>query len=214
MTAGQMRGLAKISDRFGTGSIRLTVWQNLVITDLPDADVGQVKAEIEALGLGTSATSVRGGLIACTGSAGCRYANSNTKSHALQISDFIGDKLELDVPVNVHLTGCPNSCAQHYIGDIGLLGTKVAVDEDEDAEMVEGYHVFVGGGYGPEQDVGRQLYASVPADDCPATVERMLRGYLAGRESEKESFREFVKRFSTEELKAAFEKAGRPRHEG
>ena len=210
MTADQMRGLAKIADVYGSGSIRLTVWQNLVITDIPAEQIDAAKNAIEALGLGTSATSVRGGLIACTGNAGCRYANSNTKSHALQISDFLGDRLELDVPVNVHLTGCPNSCAQHYIGDIGLLGTKVAVSEDEDAELVEGYHVFVGGGYGPEQDVGRQLYASVPANDCPPTVERMLRGYLTHRASRDESFREFVKRFPAEELKALFETAGEP----
>ena len=62
-------------------------------------------------------------------------------------------RLELDVPINIHLTGCPNSCAQHYIGDIGLLGTKVSVDDD----MVEGYHIFLGGGYGPDQDIGREI---------------------------------------------------------
>ena len=75
------------------------------------------------------------------------------------------------MPINIHLTGCPNSCAQHYIGDIGLLGTKVAVGED----MVEGYHVFVGGGYGADQDIGREIYRDVMAEDAPAVIERMLR---------------------------------------
>ena len=70
---------------------------------------------------------------------------------------------------------------QHYIGDIGLLGTKVAEGDD----MVEGYHVFLGGGYGPDQDIGREIYRGVKAEDLPEIVERMLRGYLSARRGPK-----------------------------
>src|SRR3954451_16326779 len=105
----------------------------------------------------------------------------------MEIADHLDARLELDVPINIHLTGCPNSCAQHYIGDIGLLGTKVAVDDD----MVEGYHLYLGGGYGAEQDVGRELFREVKADDAPEVIERILRGYLAHRRDAQESFRDF-----------------------
>ena len=104
------------------------------------------------------------------------------------------------MPINIHLTGCPNSCAQHYIGDIGLLGTKVSVEDD----MVEGYHVFLGGGYGPDQDIGREIYREVKAEDAPAVIERMLRGYLSARLGAGETFRDFTKRYSTEQLKEMF----------
>ena len=73
--------------------------------------------------------------------------------------------MQLDGPINIHLTGCPNSCAQHYIGDIGLVGTKVQVSEDGD--QVEGYHIHVGGGFGPDAVCGREFYHDVKAEDAP-----------------------------------------------
>jgi ferredoxin-nitrite reductase len=103
--------------------------------------------------------------------------------------------------VNVHFTGCPNSCAQHFIGDIGLLGTKVTVGDD----MVEGYHLFVGGGYGADQAIGRELVRNVVAADVPATIERLLRGYLDGRTRREETFNDFVRRHPVEALQAMSE---------
>ena len=200
MSCDQMRGLAAIADCHGTGTIRLTVWQNLLISDVPADRADQVKAQIEALGLGWKATEIRTGLVACTGNFGCKFSSSDTKRHALAIADHLDARLELDAPINIHLTGCPNSCAQHYIGDIGLLGTKVAEGDD----MVEGYHVFLGGGYGPDQDIGREIYREVKAEDLPEVVERMLRGYLSARPGPQESFHEFTKRYSTEQLKDIF----------
>jgi len=163
--------------------------------------VPAVKRAIEEMGLHWSATNVRGALVACTGNAGCKFAASDTKRHALAIADYLEPRLELDQPVNIHVTGCPNSCAQHFLGDIGMLGTKVAVGE----EMVEGYHVFVGGGYGTEQHIGREVFRNVTADDLPAVIERMLRGYMDNRAGPDESFFEFVRRHTTEQLKAWFE---------
>jgi len=197
MTADQMRGLADVADRYGSGTIRMTVWQNLLLSDIKGEDIPAVQFAIEDLGLHWKATSARGGLVACTGSAGCKFAASNTKRHALAVADHLDARLELDQPINIHLTGCPNSCAQHYLGDIGMLGTKVAVGDD----MVEGYHVFVGGGYGDDQAIGRELFRNVVADELPFVVERMLRGYLAHRESPEEAFNEFVRRHPTEALK-------------
>src|SRR5206468_7442342 len=87
--------------------------------------IDTVKQELLAAGLGWSASSIRGGLVACTGSAGCKYAAADTKKHAMQIAAYLESKLELDQPINIHLTGCHHSCAQHYIGDIGLIATRI-----------------------------------------------------------------------------------------
>jgi ferredoxin-nitrite reductase len=196
MTYDQMRQLAAIAERFGSGTIRLTVWQNLLISDIRNEDVEAVKRAIEGAGLGCSATNIRGALIACTGSAGCKFAAADTKRHAMQLAEYLDARVQLDQPINIHLTGCHHSCAQHYIGDIGLLATKVPVDED----LVEGYHVYVGGGYGPQQGIGRELFRNVTADDVPLVVERVLTRYLAGRASPEENFLDFVRRFPIDDL--------------
>jgi ferredoxin-nitrite reductase len=206
MTAAQMRGLAAIARRCGSGEIRLTVWQNLLISDIPTEKTDEVKREIEALGLGWSATGVRGGLVACTGNAGCKYAASNTKAHALRIADYLEPRVALDQAINIHLTGCPHSCAQHFIGDIGLLGTKVSIGDEggDDEDLVEGYHVYIGGGYGERQEIGREIYRNVPASEAPQVLECMLGAYLVHRAGREETFQEFVRRQTTEALRDLF----------
>jgi ferredoxin-nitrite reductase len=204
ITAAQMRGLAKIADRHGSGTIRLTVWQNLLVSDIPTDSLDEVKLEIESLGLHYSATHVRAGLVACTGSAGCKYAAANTKRHAMEIAEYVEARLKLDTPVNIHLTGCHHSCAQHYIGDVGLIATKVAVADTE--ETVEGYHFFVGGGYGATQRIAHELYRDIPATQAPQVVEALLRTYVEHRTSYKESFIEFVLRVDVPRLKELLER--------
>ena len=201
MSCEQMRGLARISDEFGSGDLRLTVWQNILIADIPDDYKSDVERAVHALGLECQASGVRSGLIACTGAAGCKYANAHTKQHALQIADYLEGNVQLDQSVNIHLTGCPNSCAQHYIGDLGFLGTKVERGDD----MVEGYHLYVGGGYGGEQNIGREVVRAIAAEDVPALTERLLKAYLKTRTDVLESFYSWSKRHSTEELHAMCE---------
>jgi ferredoxin-nitrite reductase len=105
--------------------------------------------------------------------------------------------------VNIHLTGCHHTCAQHYIGDIGLIACKV--QETEEPDPVEGYHVVVGGGYGPDAAIARDLFQNVKAADAPATVERMLKGYLAHRSEPGETFLAFSRRHEIDALKEMFE---------
>ncbi len=202
MTVDQMRGVADLAKRFGSGSVRLTVWQNLLITDIADADVAAAQAGIEKLGLHGSATAIRAGLVACTGSAGCKYAASDTKRDALSLADHLESRIQLDSPINIHLTGCHHSCAQHFIGDIGLLATKVSVGE----EMLEAYHVYVGGGYASQQAIGRELYRDILVTDLPVRLEKMLRGYLEHRGGEGQSFNDFVRARSSEDLTDLFNK--------
>jgi len=200
LTTAQMRALAEIARECGDGDIRLTVWQNLLVSGIPDARVAESLARIEACGLSARANGVRAGLVACTGNTGCKFALSDTKGHALGLAAEL-DALALDQPVNIHLTGCPNSCAQHYIGDIGLVGVKVALGEDEE---VEGYNVVVGGGFGSEARIGRELFRDVKATDLPSLIRRMLEAYLARRASPQESFHAFTGRHDIKALKAYF----------
>jgi ferredoxin-nitrite reductase len=205
LTGDQMRGIAKIAADLGDGEIRLTVWQNLLLSGVPDDKVALAAAAIETLGLSTKATSIRAGLVACTGNVGCKFAASDTKRHAEDIARWCEARVELDGPVNIHLTGCHHSCAQHYVGDIGLLACKVQVSEEGDA--VEGYHVLVGGGFGVDATLARDIYRDVKAEDVPVTVERMLRGYLAHRAGTEETFFAFARRHDVEALKTMFAEA-------
>ncbi len=196
MTVEQVRGLAAIADRHGSGLIRLTVWQNLLISDVPESSVAAVKSEIEQLGLHWSATNIRAGLVACTGNGGCKFAAANTKRHAMAVAEYLEQRVTLNQPLNIHLTGCHHSCAQHYLGDIGLLATKVPVGE----EMVEGYHVYLGGGYGERQAIGRELLRNVTHTDLLPLLERLLNDYLERRQDDEETFFDYSRRQTTEEL--------------
>ena len=205
MTSEQMRGIAGIADRFGSGTIRLTVWQNLLISDVADRDVGVCIAAIAALGLRVEASALRRGLVACTGNAGCKFAAANTKGHALKLVDYLEMRLAIDTPINIHLTGCHHSCAQHYVGDIGLIAARVERGEDS----IEGYHVFIGGGAAStaEQAMAREYATSIAFDDLPPLLERLLAVYLAHRQSATESFFEFCRRHEIAALRDLAERA-------
>src|SRR5215469_5518213 len=199
LTAAQMRGLAAVARDWGDGELRLTVWQNLLISGVPSGRVGEAVAAIEALGLTTSASAIRAGLIACTGNVGCKFAASDTKRHAEDIARWCELRVELDTPINIHLTGCHHSCAQHYVGDIGLLACKV--QETEEGEQIEGYHLLVGGGYGPDAKLAREICRDVKAQDVPGMIERLLKAYLAQRTSKDETFLAFTGRHDEAALK-------------
>src|SRR5262249_5333420 len=194
---------AAVARDFGDGDIRLTVWQNLLVSGVATGKLAAAQAAIEALGLSTEATSIRAGLVACTGNTGCKFAASDTKRHAEEIARWCETRVKLDTPVNIHLTGCHHSCAQHYISEIGLLACKVATNEEGDT--VEGYHILAGGGFGSDAVLGRELYRDVKAEDAPATVERMLKAYLAHRATPAESFLAFANRHEIDALKALFD---------
>ena len=195
ITPKQMLRVAELADSYGSGEIRLTVWQNFIIPNVADAFVPTLKRALEKLGLATRQSNLASGVIACTGNNYCKFAQSNTKAHALELTKYLEKRLALDQPVNIHVTGCPNSCAQHYMGDIGCLGTKV--------RGADGYHIFVGGGFGKNQAVGRQVFTGVSAAELPGTLERMLRAYLTGRQG-RETFQQFTARHDLNALQVAF----------
>jgi ferredoxin-nitrite reductase len=199
LTGDQMRGLAKIAQDLGDGDIRLTVWQNLLLSGVRDDNVALATAAIGKLGLSVTASQLRAGLVACTGNTGCKFAASNTKLHAAKIADWCGPRVEVDTPLNIHLTGCHHSCAQHYISDIGLIAAKVPDGEGDDT--VEGYHLVAGGGFGPQAEIGQEVYRDIKAEDAPQTVERLLKAYLRHRASPDEHFLTFARRHDGESLR-------------
>ncbi len=208
LTVAQMRGIADIAEKFGSGTIRLTPWQNLIVSDVASDDRDAAERAITALGLQVTVSQVRAGMVACTGNTGCKFSASDTKRHALAIADHLDAHCHVDVPINIHLTGCPHSCAQHYIGDIGLLGTKVAGEAE-----VEGYHIYVGGGFGDRRKLGREIIRAVPATELPGVLERILAAYMQRRASPAETFQAFADRHSVEALRQmseiSFQKAAR-----
>ncbi|MGH6714632.1 MAG: NirA family protein [Bradyrhizobium sp.] len=199
LTCEQMRGLAKIAQDFGDGDIRLTVWQNLLISGVADQKVPLATAAVDELGLGVKASGIRAGLVACTGNAGCKFAASDTKRDAAVIGDWCEPRVTVDTPLNIHLTGCHHSCAQHHISDIGLLAARVPIGEGDGT--VEGYHLFAGGGFGPNAGIGREVYRDVKAEDAPQAVERLLKAYLTHRASPAETFLTFTRRHDGEALR-------------
>ncbi|MEY2410186.1 MAG: ferredoxin-nitrite reductase [Verrucomicrobiota bacterium] len=189
ITPRQMNRLADLADLYGSGEVRLTVWQNLLIPNVPDAYVPVLKKALVKMGFDWRQSNLKSGFIACTGNSYCKFASSNTKGHALDVMNHLDRKFQLDQPINVHFTGCPNSCAQHYMGDLGLLGAKVKIQ----GESVEGYHVFVGGGFGSRQAIGRQLFQGVSVNMLKPTLEKIIGGWLEHRVAG-ESFQSFTTR--------------------
>jgi ferredoxin-nitrite reductase len=196
LPAEQMQALAAVADEFGSGEFRLTVWQNLLIPNISTENLELAKAAIRAAGLDFAAGTVATGTVACTGNRGCRFAATDTKAHAVELANRLDARFKIEQPVNLHVTGCPHSCAQHYIGDIGLLGTKVSGKE--------GYQVFLGGGADQDQGLARELIAAIPYDQLPPAMERLFGEYMA-RRNPSESFLDFTRRHSSAELKTFFQ---------
>jgi len=200
----QMRSLAGLAERFGTGELRTTTMQNLVIVNAPRARAGELERAIDRAGFPLDASPFRRGTVACTGSEFCKLALTETKGFAR----WLVEDLEARLPgfqehVRLHVTGCPNSCGQHWIADIGIEGKKVKVD----GRLVDAYYFCVGGAVGRHQAVARPVGYRVPASAVPEAVERLLRAYLAERRPD-QSFRAFCAARTDEELRTFL--AGEP----
>jgi len=148
-------------------------------------------------GFGIRQSNISSGVIACTGNSYCKYAQSNTKGHALAVIKHLEKRLELDQPVNIHLTGCPNSCASITWVTSAASGRRC---------MGGWLSRFCRGGFGKNQAVGRQVFSGVSATELPATLETMLRVYLKRREG-RETFQQFTTRHDLNALQVMFTNA-------
>jgi len=193
MSAKQMHGLATLAANFGKSELRLTVWQNVIIPHIPNALVSSACRQLQHLGFTTEASSTTSGIVACTGSRGCKYAAADTKGAAASLAKHLGaSDLAIEQPVNIHFTGCPNSCAQHYCGDIGFVGAK-------QPDGADGFHVVLGGGMDLEQGIAREVFRGVRATEVPALTEKILRTYQA-RKTSGETFVQWTRRHTVKEL--------------
>jgi ferredoxin-nitrite reductase len=192
LSVPQMHAVGAIADAYGNGEIRLTVWQNLILPGIPNEKVEAARRTLADAGLSDSAATFSACAVACTGNTGCRYAATDTKRHALELASYLDARFVLDRPLNLHVTGCPHSCAQHYIGDVGLLGVKVGGEE--------GYQVSVGGGSDDRQGLGRELVSSIRFADLPPVMEKLFRAFEEKRNAG-ESFLEYSRRHEIDDLK-------------
>ncbi len=195
----QIRGLADLAAKYGSGTLRLTPWQNLLLTDIPQQWVADVQREITFLGLDSSATNIKSGLVACSGKKGCASSATDTKDDALALAKYLETRITLDYPVNIHFTGCEKSCAQHNKSDITLLGVSIKAENG----TVEGYHVFVGDN---KQKFGREIYKYVTFAELPTLIERILQVYKIQRLNPNESFGEFANRYAIAQLQKLINK--------
>ena len=197
LLAGQMDALAQLAEEFGHSELRPTVWQNIVLPGVPEARVADAVSAIRSIGFDVQASALTGCVVACSGNTGCRFSATDTKGHALHLSRTLNERVRLDLPINVHLTGCPNSCAQHLVADIGLLGVQVPHGD----RSVDGYHVYVAGGLEQERGLGRELAKSIAFAQLLPLIERLLLAYLAQR-GPSETFIDFSRRHDLDALRA------------
>ena len=198
ITPAEMRAAAALAERHGSGALRTTHMQNLVVLDVPRASLAGVRREAEAAGLALEASPFRRGTVACTGSEFCKIALTETKGFAARLVEELEARLPgFDQHLKLHVTGCPNSCGQHWIADIGLEGKKIRGP----AGFEDAYYFCVGGGLGARATVARPIGFRVPAREAAGAIERLLQAYLALREPGA-TFHEFTAAHTDDELRA------------
>ncbi|MBI3329225.1 MAG: nitrite/sulfite reductase [Nitrospinae bacterium] len=197
LTPGEMRTVASLADRYGTGELRTTNMQNLLILNVRRERTAALAKEMEHAGLRVDASPFWRGAIACSGSEFCKLALTETKGFARWMVEELEERMPgFDQHVKIHITGCPNSCGQHWIADIGIEGKKIKVD----GTQMDAYYFFVGGAVGKHQATARPVGYRIPATEVPAAIERLLRVYLAER-WDGENFRQFCARHTDEEIR-------------
>lgn len=198
MTGEQLEAAADLAERYGSGQLRATVSQNLILIDIPNAKVGELVRELGQIGLHVEATNFWRGTVACTGTEFCKLAITETKGFARWLVEELEERLpQFDQQLRLHVTGCPNSCGQHWIADIGVEGKKVKID----GKLADAYYFCLGGAVGLHAGVARPVGYRCAAPLVPEAIERLLRHYLAGRHHD-ENLRAWFGRHTNDELRA------------
>jgi len=193
----QLRAVANVAERYADGQVRTTTMQNLLIVNIPTHDAVTVAHELEVAALPVQASVFARGTVACTGSEFCKLALTETKGFAGRLARELEERLPgFQEHLRLNITGCPNSCGQHWIADIGIEGKKTKVDE----RMVDAYYFCVGGSVGQFASIARPVGYRCAAADVPDAIERLLRAFAERRESG-ENLRRFVARHSSEEIR-------------
>ena len=193
----QMHAAAELSERFASGDLRTTAMQNLLIVNVPHHNAVTLAKELDAIGFPVQASPFVRGTVACSGTEFCKLAITETKNFSRWLTEELDDRLPgFDQDLRLNVTGCPNSCGQHWIADIGLEGKKIKVD----GSFIDAYYFCVGGGVGAFQSIARPVGYRCAAKDVPDAIERLLRRYRATRELG-ENLRRFLARHTDDELR-------------
>lgn len=198
LTDEQVTVAAEVAEEYGNGIVRTTNQQNFLFPGIASHRVDEAAKRLEAAGMPVRATPIRRAAVACTGNEFCNLALTETKQLLVKIVDHIESTVSIDEPIRINLNGCPNSCGQHHIGDIGLQGCLVKLGP---GQVVEGYDISLGGRLGADAKFVRPIQRKVPATDVPVALEKLLNGYLDTK-FEEEDFSDFVDRHSDDELAA------------
>jgi sulfite reductase (ferredoxin) len=197
ITAEQMHAAADLADRFAFGELRTTNMQNLVIVNVPQANADALARELDAMGLKVGGSSFFRGTVACSGTEFCKLAITETKSFCRWLVGELEERLPgFDQHLKLHVTGCPNSCGQHWIADIGIDGKKIKVD----GRLLDAYYFCLGGALGLHQATARPIGYRCLATEVPDAIERLLRKYLGDRQPG-ENLRHFFARHADTDLR-------------
>jgi len=197
ISADQLRTAAELAEHYARGEIRTTIMQNLVLVNVPSEDAATVARKLDAAGLPVAASAFARGTIACTGSEFCKLALTETKSFARWLVEELEERIPgFEEQLKLHIAGCPNSCGQHWIADIGLEGKKVKVG----GQMVDAYYFCVGGAVGKFAAIARPIGYRCAATEVPEAIERLLRSFEEDREPG-ENLRRFFARHTNDEIR-------------
>ncbi|HMI54419.1 MAG TPA: hypothetical protein VK525_23135 [Candidatus Saccharimonadales bacterium] len=197
LTPQQLRTAAALSDKYADGHLRATIMQNLVIVNIPSEQADKVAAELTAAGLPVEASAFARGTVACTGSEFCKLALTETKGFARWLAEELDNRLPgFEQQLKLHITGCPNSCGQHWIADIGIEGKKIR----QNGKMVDAYYFCIGGSVGQFAAIARPVGYRCAATEVPDAIERLLRTFNQEKKTD-ENLRQFFQRHTNDDLR-------------
>ena len=170
LSANDMLEIARLAEVYGSGEIRFTVEQNVIIPNIPDSSLTTFFTERILEKFAVNPGLLMGSLVSCTGAQFCNFALIETKNRALAMIKSLESELTLSRPVRIHWTGCPNSCGQPQVADIGLMGTKVR----KNGQMLEGVDIYMGGTVGKDAHLGTCVQKGIPCEDLQPILREIL----------------------------------------
>jgi sulfite reductase (ferredoxin) len=196
-SGSQLRAIADLADNFGSGEVRTTTMQNIILVNVSRSRASALASELEQLNLKVEPSPFWRGAVACTGTEFCKLAITETKSFTRWVVEELEGRVAgFQEQLRINVTGCPNSCGQHWISDLGLEGKKLKVN----GVMQDAYYFCVGGAVGLHQAVARPIGYRCLATEVPESIERLLTRYVSARDPD-ENLRAFFARHSNEELR-------------
>ena len=168
--ADDMFELARLAEVYGDGDIRLTVEQNAIIANIPDSRLEAFQQESLLKKFPIVATPLVGSVVSCTGAQFCKFAIVETKQQAIRVAQEVEAEMDIPQSVRMHWTGCPNSCGQPQVADIGFMGTKAR----KNGKSVEAVNIFMGGRVGKDAHLGEQVMKAVPCEDLKPVLRQLL----------------------------------------